>query len=213
MPPQSSIRCLNRQFSTATRRYAEEEATKATISKRWHDRKDIKDMMQWIQLEGQKYKRPADKGGPNYLKRGRRRGDDEDAEAAETEKLGTQEDLDQLHEKQMRSDLPVRNEKDLMKKLAMTKGMGLKKAPRPFDLNPYFASMPVLSEHLKESIYNFVVHNGKTVKAASEHFRVSIERVVAVVRMKQIERNWVKEVSFSSFSSETYSMMNFFNIR
>jgi hypothetical protein len=191
---------------------AEEEATKTAVSKRWYDRKDIKDMLQWIQLEGQRYRRPAEKGGPNYLKRALRRRDDEGAEATETENLTTEEDLDQANKKQL-GDIPVRNEKDFMRKLAMTKGMGMKRSERPFALNPYFISMPVLSENLKESIYNFVVNKGKTVKAASEHFRVSIERVVAVVRMKQIERNWVKEVSSPPFFIIPRSMMNFSNIR
>lgn len=64
---------------------------------------------------------------------------------------------------------------------------------RPFPLNKFFRSQPVLSEELREAIYQFVVKEGKTVPLASITFGVSNERVGAVVRLKQLEKQWVAQ--------------------
>jgi hypothetical protein len=63
----------------------------------------------------------------------------------------------------------------------------------PFPLNPWFRSQPVLSEELKEDIYK-KVKQGKTVREVSEDYRVSMERVGAVVRMKEMEHDWLEQV-------------------
>lgn len=65
---------------------------------------------------------------------------------------------------------------------------------RPFPLNRFFRSQPVLSEELREGIYQFVVKEGKTVPLASITFGVSNERVGAVVRLKQMEKQWIAQV-------------------
>jgi hypothetical protein len=65
---------------------------------------------------------------------------------------------------------------------------------RPFPLNKFFRSQPVLSEELREAIYRFVVKEGKTVPLASITFGVSNERVGAVVRLKQMEKQWIAQV-------------------
>ncbi|KAH7558945.1 hypothetical protein BM1_05082 [Bipolaris maydis] len=64
---------------------------------------------------------------------------------------------------------------------------------RPFPLNQYFRSQPVLSEDLREAIYNRVKKEGATVSLASVEFGVSNERVGAVVRLKQMEKEWVAQ--------------------
>ncbi|KAJ4356743.1 uncharacterized protein N0V89_004779 [Didymosphaeria variabile] len=64
---------------------------------------------------------------------------------------------------------------------------------RPFPLNKFFRSQPVLSEELREAIYQFVVKEGKTVPLASITFGVSNERVGAVVRLKQMEKQWIAQ--------------------
>ncbi|KAL5403345.1 hypothetical protein PMIN04_012850 [Paraphaeosphaeria minitans] len=64
---------------------------------------------------------------------------------------------------------------------------------RPFPLNRFFRSQPVLSEELREAIYQFVVKEGKTVPLASITFGVSNERVGAVVRLKQVEKQWIAQ--------------------
>lgn len=70
---------------------------------------------------------------------------------------------------------------------------------RPFPLNEYFRSQPVLSEELREAIYNRVKKDGATVSLASVEFGVSNERVGAVVRLKQMEKEWIAQVCLLLF--------------
>lgn len=72
---------------------------------------------------------------------------------------------------------------------------------RPFPLNQYFRSQPVLSEDLREAIYQRVKRDGATVSLASVEFGVSNERVGAVVRLKQLEKEWIAQVSLPTPSS------------
>jgi len=65
---------------------------------------------------------------------------------------------------------------------------------QPFPLNPYFRSQPVLSEELREAIYQRVKRDGATVPLASVEYGVSNERVGAVVRLKQMEKEWIAQV-------------------
>ncbi|KAF1941870.1 hypothetical protein EJ02DRAFT_454707 [Clathrospora elynae] len=64
---------------------------------------------------------------------------------------------------------------------------------RPFPLNQYFRSQPVLSEDLREAIFQRVKKDGATVSLASVEFGVSNERVGAVVRLKQMEKEWIAQ--------------------
>jgi len=64
---------------------------------------------------------------------------------------------------------------------------------RPFPQNQYFRSQPVLSEDLREAIYRRVKKDGATVSLASVEFGVSNERVGAVVRLKQMEKEWIAQ--------------------
>jgi hypothetical protein len=84
---------------------------------------------------------------------------------------------------------------------------------RPFPLNKFFRSQPVLSEELREAIYRFVVKEEKTVPLASITFGVSNERVGAVVRLKQMEKQWIAQVrlhlppqSLLPFHDEQYNI-------
>ena len=56
-----------------------------------------------------------------------------------------------------------------------------------------------MSEELREAIYQRVAKDGATVSLASVEFGVSNERVGAVVRLKQLEKEWIAEVCFSIF--------------
>lgn len=64
---------------------------------------------------------------------------------------------------------------------------------RPFPMNHHFRSQPVLSEDLREAIYQRVKRDGATVALASVEFGVSNERVGAVVRLKQLEKEWIAQ--------------------
>lgn len=70
---------------------------------------------------------------------------------------------------------------------------------RPYPLNQNFTSQAVLSEELRERIYELVVENEVDIKAVSGAFGVDIRRVAAVVRLKTIEKQWLEEVSSNRF--------------
>ncbi|KAL1646516.1 hypothetical protein SLS58_003101 [Diplodia intermedia] len=67
----------------------------------------------------------------------------------------------------------------------------------PFPLNKHFHSQPVLSEELREKIYEEVVHSTVSESAAllvvSPKYKVTMERAVAVVRLKTMEKKWEAE--------------------
>ena len=85
---------------------------------------------------------------------------------------------------------------------------------RPFPLNQYFRSQPVLSEDLREAIWRRVKKDGATVSLASVEFGVSNERIGAVVRLKQMEKEWVAQVCFLSCIYPTqHDMMSFLKNR
>ncbi|MCJ1421678.1 hypothetical protein MMC32_008044 [Xylographa parallela] len=61
----------------------------------------------------------------------------------------------------------------------------------PFPLNRQFRSQAVLSEELKDEIYNRVTQQGKSVRLVSAELGVEMRRVGAVVRLKSVEKEWV----------------------
>ncbi|KAI1370733.1 eukaryotic mitochondrial regulator protein-domain-containing protein [Hypoxylon crocopeplum] len=64
-------------------------------------------------------------------------------------------------------------------------------AKRPFPLNSQFTSDPVLDDRAREIIWEKVMQNGETVKAVSAELGVDIRRVAAVVRLKEVEKDWI----------------------
>lgn len=65
---------------------------------------------------------------------------------------------------------------------------------RPFPSNPAFISQPVLSEEARELIWHKVMVNWEGIKAVSAELGVDQRRVAAVVRMKEVEKDWQKNV-------------------
>jgi hypothetical protein len=68
----------------------------------------------------------------------------------------------------------------------------------PFPLNRTFISQPVLSGELREEIWLRVMKDGKTVREVSAELGVEMRRVGAVVRLKEVEKEWERLVSLSS---------------
>lgn len=66
---------------------------------------------------------------------------------------------------------------------------------QPFPLNPLFRSQPVLDEHTRELIWDKVIMRGEALKAVSAEMGVDVRRVAAVVRLKEVEKQWQREVS------------------
>ncbi|ETS84797.1 hypothetical protein PFICI_02822 [Pestalotiopsis fici W106-1] len=61
----------------------------------------------------------------------------------------------------------------------------------PFPLNPNFASRPVLTDGARDLIWSKVIEKGETVKAVSAELGIDINRVAAVVRLKEVEKDWL----------------------
>lgn len=73
-------------------------------------------------------------------------------------------------------------------------------SPKPFPLNPVFVSESVLSEELRNEIYEQVVNKGKSVKTVSVMFGVDMRRIGAVVRLVELEKRMKAEVSCMALS-------------
>jgi hypothetical protein len=66
---------------------------------------------------------------------------------------------------------------------------------QPFPGNPFFRSQPVLDEDAREMIWRRVKKDGEPMKVVSADLSVDVRRIAAVVRLKEIEKRWVAEVS------------------
>ncbi|WYZ45495.1 hypothetical protein EsH8_VIII_000811 [Colletotrichum jinshuiense] len=64
---------------------------------------------------------------------------------------------------------------------------------QPFPMNPFFKSQPVLSEAMREEIFIRVKEKNESLKLVSAELGVDVRRVAAVVRMKEIEKQWTAE--------------------
>ncbi|KAF6839994.1 hypothetical protein CMUS01_04088 [Colletotrichum musicola] len=64
---------------------------------------------------------------------------------------------------------------------------------QPFPLNPYFRSQSVLSEDLRNEVYRRVKEQNHSMKAVSSDLGIDVRRVAAVVRMKEVEKQWVAQ--------------------
>ena len=69
---------------------------------------------------------------------------------------------------------------------------------KPFPSNPLYISEPVLSEDSREEIWRKVVQQGEAIKSVSANFGVDMRRVAAVVRLKEVEKAWERDVSFNN---------------
>ncbi|ODA80459.1 hypothetical protein RJ55_03417 [Drechmeria coniospora] len=64
---------------------------------------------------------------------------------------------------------------------------------QPFPQNPLFRSLPVLDEQTRELIWEKVTKRGEALKVVSAELGVDVRRVAAVVRLKEVEKEWVKD--------------------
>lgn len=65
----------------------------------------------------------------------------------------------------------------------------------PFPLNRAFVSQPVLGGRLKDEIWFRIMVEGKSVRDVSAELGVEMSRVGAVVRLKEVEKEWERIVS------------------
>lgn len=65
----------------------------------------------------------------------------------------------------------------------------------PFPLNRNFVSQPMLSDDLREDIWKRIMQDGQSVRDVSAALGVEMRRVAAVVRLKEVEKEWLRIVS------------------
>ena len=66
---------------------------------------------------------------------------------------------------------------------------------QPFPNNKDFVSQPVLSDVFRDEIWKAIMEQGKLVRDVSAELGVDMARVGAVVRLKEIEKEWKRIVS------------------
>lgn len=64
----------------------------------------------------------------------------------------------------------------------------------PFPINPLFRTTPVLNDGGRELVWRKVMRDGESIKAVSAELGVDIARVAAVVRLKEVEKDWISKV-------------------
>ncbi|KAL1957738.1 hypothetical protein VTO42DRAFT_5581 [Malbranchea cinnamomea] len=129
-----------------------------------HATKLRRDMFEWLNGPGAVFKNPLP-GSTNYLSAYDRQGKLLRANESEGE------------EREDGTSLPKESKSDR----------------RPFPLNPYFVSESVLSEELRNRIYEDVVVRKKSVRTVSVLYGVDMRRVAAVVRLVALEKKMIAE--------------------
>lgn len=78
---------------------------------------------------------------------------------------------------------------------------------QPFPNNPLFRSQSVLSDEMRNIIHRKVMVEGNPMKSVSEEMGVDVRRVAAVVRLKEVEKQWAKDVSSDFLFLELFPPM------
>lgn len=66
---------------------------------------------------------------------------------------------------------------------------------QPFPINPTFKSTHVLDDKSRELVWTKVMRDGEPIKVVSAEFGIDIRRVAAIVRLKEVEKDWIAKVS------------------
>jgi hypothetical protein len=66
---------------------------------------------------------------------------------------------------------------------------------QPFPLNPLFRSEQVLDEESRETIWKRAMEKGHALKEIAYDVGADVRRIAAIVRLKQVEKNMIDEVS------------------
>ncbi|KAK7536810.1 mitochondrial 37S ribosomal protein mS45 [Phyllosticta citribraziliensis] len=67
---------------------------------------------------------------------------------------------------------------------------------RPFPQNPSFPSSRVLSEELREKIYQSIEVEKQSIQDVCSTYGVTLQRAAAVVRLKALEKKWEQQEKF-----------------
>jgi Eukaryotic mitochondrial regulator protein len=74
----------------------------------------------------------------------------------------------------------------------------------PFPGNQSFVSQPILSEEVRDDIWKRIMQDGQSVRDVSVTLGVDMRRVAAVVRLKEVEKEWLRIVSSPIPSSAAF---------
>ena len=164
------------------------------------------EMYRWLNGSGSAFRHPLP-GSTNYLNAYDRNGNlirakDRTPGKIEQEKKDIEDEVEEDEEEEVDEDGEIVPKKS--KKIKEVKIEETKDAPplpkentedlMPFPMNRQFRSQHVLSEELKDAIYERVMVEGKSVRTVSASLGVEMSRVGAVVRLKAVEKEWEKQV-------------------
>jgi len=161
----------SRSFSATSRHDAYTRVTRARAQ-----------LWRWLGSQGAAFRNPAD-GHTNYLGAYTNEGRLRRVVEARNKKPDGDSKAEGGHGREA-SKVPAETTRDL----------------RPFPLNPAFVSQPVLSDEMKEKIWEAIMVEGFSVRDASTEFGVEMSRIGAVVRLKEIEKEWNRIVSCHCFT-------------
>ena len=162
-------------------------------------------MFRWLNGPGSAFRHPLP-GSTNYLNAYDRNGRLLRAKDRSPRQLNREKEEKKNEEEEVNDDggiLPTITKNVQGARVTDTKdGLPLPKESgedlMPFPMNRHFRSQPVLSEELKEAIYEKVMEGGSSVRNVSAVLGVEMNRVAAVVRLKAVEKQWEKEVRYHS---------------
>jgi hypothetical protein len=183
MPPKLeaiTCRCLSIRTSLFENHAGSPQASRAFSASALHQTRLRRSMWAWLATQGRNFLDPLP-GSTNYLgaydRKGRlKRLSGNAAEDGSDKSPSTTSNQDE-------SLLPAERSSDLV----------------PFPQNTAFHSQRVISEELREAIWENIMKDGQSVKTVSAKLGVEMSRVGAVVRLKEIEKEWIRKVSLISF--------------
>jgi hypothetical protein len=159
-------------------------------------------MFNWLRGPGSVFKDPLP-GSTNYLSAYNQSGElirvrvqkqDVTQKKGGNEEMTDIEDPEQLDESSLpleqRSDMNRAGENPIPKELA--------RDLKPFPVNNDFISQRVLSEELRQEIWNRVRIQGHRVREVSAALGVEMRRVAAVVRLVELEKEMHRQVCSST---------------
>jgi hypothetical protein len=91
--------------------------------------------------------------------------------------------------------------KGMLKRARNAQGGDIPKASgndlKPFPRSDSFIAQPVTSEAMREAVWEKIMKHGLSVKEVSMELGIEMSRVGAIVRLKEVEKGWQRQVSFS----------------
>ncbi|QIW94562.1 hypothetical protein AMS68_000080 [Peltaster fructicola] len=152
-------------------------------------------MLDWFKGPGENFKRPLP-GSTNYMNAYNNRGELTRVSRAQQYR---QDDEEMIRRKEVEDGIAEeeREERAELRKQESDARSGIPKERmgdrRPFPLNQFFVSESVLSEDMREEVYQQVVESKLDISTVSSMYGIDIRRVAAVVRLKTIEKQWQEE--------------------